>query len=72
MELLTPSYPLIAWTALALINLIMCGVSLFWLAKNKRLAPLIKLLWALAIIFIPFIGALTFYRFFKVKKTQST
>jgi cytochrome bd-type quinol oxidase subunit 2 len=62
MEILIPGVGLIIWTALALVNIIFCIIAIIKLSKHS-IDPVIKSIWLLAIILLPFIGALTFFAF---------
>ena len=65
MELLTPGIGLILWTLLVFINILLCTISILKLAKNKLIDPTTKLVWLLAIIFIPFAGSILYLKSYK-------
>jgi glucan phosphoethanolaminetransferase (alkaline phosphatase superfamily) len=65
MELLTPEIGLILWTLLAFINILLCIIFILKLAKNKLIDPTTKLVWLLAIIFIPFAGLILYLKSYK-------
>lgn len=60
MELLAPDIGLILWTLLSLVNILLCIISIVKLTKNKLLDPTTKLIWLVAITFIPFAGSIAF------------
>jgi bacteriorhodopsin len=70
MEILIPELDLIIWTVFALVNIIICIIVIVKLSKHP-IDPRIKLIWLLAIIFLPFIGALTFFAFKRKSKIKA-
>jgi Phospholipase_D-nuclease N-terminal len=60
MELLTPEIGLLAWTTLSLLYLVLCVLAMFKLARNKTMQPGTKLIWLLAILFVPFAGSIIY------------
>jgi uncharacterized membrane-anchored protein YitT (DUF2179 family) len=65
MELLTPGIGLILWTLLVFINILLCIISILKLTKSKLIDPTTKLVWLLAIVFIPFAGSILYLKSYK-------
>ncbi len=65
MELHSPSVGLLFWTLLSLTILILCIIAIVKIANDKFIEPSKKVIWLLAIIIFPIIGALTFIAFYK-------
>jgi hypothetical protein len=71
MELLAPDPLLIIWTLLSLVHILLSVIAIIKLTKNKRIDPSMKLIWLLAIIFLPFAGSILFLRsYFQPGKVQ--
>jgi hypothetical protein len=62
MELLAPDVGLILWTLFSLMNILLWIIFIVKLTKNKLIDPTTKLIWLLAILFIPIAGSLVFLR----------
>jgi Phospholipase_D-nuclease N-terminal len=61
MELLLPDVGLIVWSLLALINIVLLVTAIVKLANNKQLSSQLKVVWIMAIVFVPIVGALLFF-----------
>ena len=60
MEVITPSAGLFVWSLVSLLHFALSVLSAIKLARNKSIEPAKKLIWLLGIIFVPFIGPLTY------------
>lgn len=69
MELLTPDYGLLIWTALTLISLLLIIYSFIHLIRNEGLSSSVSLQWALVIFFVPILGAILYLKKNKRKKS---
>ena len=69
MELLAPDVGLILWTLFGLANILLCIISIVKLTKNKLIDPTTKLIWLLAIIFIPFASIVFLWSSTRPEKT---
>jgi hypothetical protein len=69
MEIITPEAGLFVWSLISLLHLSLSVLSVIKLARNKSIEPAKKLVWVLGIIFVPFIGPLTYLAL--SKKIQS-
>ncbi|TDO29068.1 hypothetical protein BC659_1150 [Sediminibacterium goheungense] len=63
MDLFAPDLSLIAWSLLWTIHLILCVIAISKLATDTSIRFLLKLVFLIGIILIPFIGSLTFLRY---------
>ena len=70
MELLSPDLGLIFWSLLSITNLILCIIAIIKIANDNSIEPGKKLVWLLAIIFFPLIGALTLTAYYKKTRHQ--
>jgi hypothetical protein len=62
MELLTPEYGLMVWTAFCFIMLLLIAYAFIKLIRNNDLTSSARLGWALVIIFVPVLGAVLYLR----------
>ena len=60
MELLTPDYSLIIWTAFCFITLFLIAYAFIKLIQNDNLTSSARLQWALVIMFVPILGAILY------------
>lgn len=68
MQLFTPESGILLWSLLAIINLLLCIVAVIKLVKHP-ISPATKFAFIVAILFIPFVGALTFFVLIKGSKS---
>ena len=71
MEILTPHFSLFFWTLLCFIHLILSIIVIVKLV-NLPMDPLVKLLYLVAILIIPFFGPVMFFAFRRVQKSRTT
>jgi ABC-type maltose transport system permease subunit len=69
MNISETSYSLLFWILFNLISLILTTIALFQLLNNHTIDSRTKLSWTLAIIFIPIVGVIAFFR---INKRYST
>jgi hypothetical protein len=62
MRLLTPEYGLLFWTTLTLLSIVLSVTASFRILRNNNnLGRTETLGWLMAVFFIPFIGAITYF-----------
>ena len=72
MELITPEYGLVIWTALCSITLFLLVYAFIKLIQNNNLTSSARLQWALVILFVPILGAILYLTVNKSNKSNIT
>ena len=63
MELYSPSYGLLIWTILSLGFLALTLVAIFKILKSNTVNSTTKLVWLIAVIFLPHLGSIFYFSF---------
>jgi|GEM_PF-2813904 len=69
-DIFLPDTSLIIWSILSLMNLILCIIAIIKLANNFSIEYRNKIVFLMLIIFLPFIGALTYMAYHKKTRQQ--
>lgn len=62
MEILTPEYGLIMWTALSLVAFIAMSIGIYSVLTNDFKDSRTKLTWLIGIILLPIVGPLVYFK----------